>query len=100
MKNKSKDKHIETLEFAVYGGICGILGLLSIILLFIAVLECRPGIPNAIGRSIISISLAIMTIHFGKKSPTKQGISIVIFGIILLILVIILYIFGIIPCAT
>ena len=100
METQKKNKYNETLEFAVYGGICGILGLLSIILLFIAVLECRPAIPNAIGRSIISTALAIMTIHFGRRSKTKQGISLVLFGIILLVLVVLLYIFGIIPCAT
>jgi hypothetical protein len=99
VEKKNKIEGVETLQFAVYGGICGILGFLSIILLFIAVLECRPGIPNAIGRSIISTALAIMTMHFGRRSKTKQGISVIIFGIILLILVVLLYIFGIIPCA-
>ena len=94
MKNKKKSDITETLEFAVYGGICGILGLLSIILLFTAVLECRPGIPNAIGRSIITTALAIMTIHFGKRSPTKQGASVIILGIVILILVHLFYIFG------
>ena len=100
MKINEKNKYNETLEFAVYGGICGILGLLSIFFLFIAVLECKPAILNAIGRSIISTALAVMTIHFGRRSKTKQGFSLVLFGIILLILVVLLYIIGIIPCAT
>lgn len=100
VKIKRKIEGVETLQFAVYGGICAILGLLSLILLFIAVLECRPGIPNAIGRSIISIVLGLMAIHFGQRAKNhKQGIIVIFFGIVVLILVVILYIFGIIPCA-
>ena len=99
MKKKIEEGS-ESLQFVVYGGICGVLGLLSIALLIIAVLECRPGIPNAIGRSIISIALAILTIHFGKRAKnTKQGVLVILLGIALLILVGLLYIFGIVPCA-
>jgi hypothetical protein len=85
------------LEYAVYGGICGLLGILSIIVLFFAVLECTPAVINAIIRRIISTSLALLTIHFGWKSQTKEGKSVITLGIII-ILVIITYIFGIIPC--
>lgn len=98
-KNKKTGGDPETLEFAVYGGICGILGLLSIALLFIAVLECKPEILNVIGRSIISISLGLLSIHLGRKSKTKQGTLVILLGIGVLILVGLLYIFGIIPCA-
>jgi hypothetical protein len=97
---KGKKEGVETLEYAVYGGICGILGLLSILILLFAVLECRPAVINAIGRSIVSASLAILSIHFGKKSDTKEGKIVVLIGIIILILVVISYIFGIIPCAS
>jgi len=98
--NKKNNSSIETLEFAVYGGICGLLGLLSVVILFIAVLECRPAILNAIGRSIISISLSFLTIHFGRRSKTKEGKLVIILGIIVFVLVVVSYIFGIIPCAT
>jgi len=90
----------EKLQYAVYGGLCGILGILSVILLLISVLECRPAILNAIGRSIVSASLAIMAIHLGKKSDSKEGKSVIFLGLVILILVIISYIFGIMPCAT
>lgn len=98
--NKKNNSSIETLEFAVYGGICGLLGLLSVVILFIAVLECRPAVLNAIGRSIISISLSFLTIHFGRRSKTKEGKLVIILGIIVFVLVVVSYIFGIIPCAT
>lgn len=97
--NKRESKG-ELLEYAVYGGICGLLGILSIIVLFFAVLECTPAVINAIIRSIISTSLALLTIHFGWKSQTKEGKSVITLGIIIIILVIITYIFGIIPCIT
>ena len=94
-----KWKNIEDLQFAVYGGICGILGLVSLILLFIAVLECKPGIPNAIGRSLISLTLAILTIHFGYRARLfKEGKTVMLLGLSVLILIAILYIIGIIPC--
>ena len=99
-KKKEIYENPETLQFAVYGGICGILGLLSLIILFIAVLECKPAIPNAIGRSIISSALAILTIHFGYRAKEfKEGKTVMMLGGIILILVGILYIIGIIPCA-
>ena len=97
---KDKLKNVEDLQFAVYGGICCILGLLSLIILFIAVLECKPAIPNAIGRSIISSALAILTIHFGYRAREfKEGKTVMMLGSIILVLVGILYIIGIIPCA-
>jgi len=97
---KDKSKNVEDLQFAVYGGVCGILGLLSLIILFIAVLECKPAIPNAIGRSIISSALAILTIHFGYRAKEfKEGKTVMILGGLILVLVSILYIIGIIPCA-
>ena len=96
---RKKSSINETLEYAVYGGICGVLGLLSTLILFLAVLECKPAIINAIGRSIVSIGLALMTIHFGRKTKTKEGKSVILFGIVILIVVILCYIFGIIPCA-
>ena len=69
-----KKKNIEDLQFAVYGGVCGILGLLSLIMLFLAVLECRPAITNAIGRSLISSALGVLTIHFGYRARMfKEG---------------------------
>ena len=97
MNEKKKD--VEDLQFAVYGGICGILGLLSIILLFIAVLECKPGIPNAIGRSLISLALAILTIHFGYRARLfKEGKTVMLMGFVVIILIALLYVIGIIPC--
>jgi len=97
---KEKTKNTEDLQFAVYGGICWILGLLSLIILFIAVLECKPGIPNAIGRSIISSALAVLTIHFGYRAKDfKEGKTVMMLGGIILVLVSVLYIIGIIPCA-
>ena len=99
--NKENAKNKEDLQFAVYGGICGILGLISLIILFIAVLECKPAILNAIGRSIISSALAILTIHFGYRAKDfKEGKSVIIFGGIILVLVVVLYIVGIIPCLS
>lgn len=97
---EKKKKNIEDLQFAVYGGVCGILGLLSLIILFLAVLECKPAIPNAIGRSIISSALGVLTIHFGYRARLyKEGKSVILLGFAILILVGILYIVGIIPCA-
>jgi hypothetical protein len=64
-----------------------------------AVLECRPALLNAIGRSVVSISLSLLTIHFGRRSDTKQGKLVVILGILVMILVVLSYEFGIIPCA-
>lgn len=97
---KEKTKNTEDLQFAVYGGICWILGLLSLIILFIAVLECKPGIPNAIGRSIISSALGVLTIHFGYRAKDfKEGKTVMMLGGIILVLVCVLYIIGIIPCA-
>lgn len=97
---KEKSKNTEDLQFAVYGGICGILGLLSLIILFLAVLECKPAIPNAIGRSIISSALGLLTIHFGFRARLfKEGKTVMMFGGLILVLVGILYIIGIIPCA-
>jgi hypothetical protein len=98
MFKKIKDN--EDLQFAVYGGICGIIGLLSLIILFIAVYDCKPAILNAVGRSILSSALAVLTIHFGYRARMfKEGKTTILLGIILLILVGIVYIFGIIPCA-
>jgi len=95
-----KKKNVEDLQFAVYGGVCGILGLLSLIILFIAVLECKPAIANAISRSILSSALGVLTIHFGYRARMfKEGKTVMLFGGFLLILVGILYIVGIIPCA-
>ena len=92
-------KNIENLQFAIYGGICGILGLFSIIILFFAVLDCKSAIYNAIGRSLISLALGILTIHFGYRAREfKEGKTVMIFGAIILVLVGILYIIGIIPC--
>lgn len=97
---KEKTKNTEDLQFAVYGGICWILGLLSLIILFIAVLECKPAIPNAIGRSIISSALAVLTIHFGYRAKEfKEVKTVMMLGGIILVLVGVLYIIGIIPCA-
>ena len=93
-------KNIEDLQFAVYGGVCGILGLLSLIILFVAVLECKPAIPSAIGRSLISLTLGVLTIHFGYRARMfKEGKTIMVLGLTVLILVVLLYILGIIPCA-
>jgi hypothetical protein len=95
-----KKKNIEDLQFAVYGGVCGVISLLSLIILFFAVLECKPAVSNAIGRSILSSALGILTIHFGYRARMfKEGKTIILLGIIILILVGILYIVGIIPCA-
>ena len=97
---KNKLKNVEDLQFAVYGGVCGIIGLLSLIILFFAVLECKPGIPNAIGRSILSSALGVLTIHFGYRARMfKEGKSVMLLGCVVLILVGILYMVGIIPCA-
>ena len=94
-----KKKDVEDLQFAVYGGVCGILGLLSLIILFFAVLECRPAIPNAIGRSLISSALGIITIHFGYRARLfKEGKTIILLGVVILILIALLYGIGIIPC--
>jgi len=94
-----KKKNIEELQFAVYGGVCGIIGLLSLFILFLAVLECRITIPNAIGRSILSSALGVLTVHFGYRARMfKEGKTIILLGFIVLILVVILYIVGIIPC--
>lgn len=94
-----RKKNVEDLQFAVYGGICGILGLLSIIILFFAVLECKPAIPNAIGRSLISTAIGLLTIHFGYRARSfKEGKTVIILGIIILILIALLYGIGIIPC--
>jgi len=95
-----KKKDIEDLQFAVYGGVCGIIGFLSLIILFFAVLECKPAIANAIGRSILSSALGVLTIHFGYRAREfKEGKTVMMFGGFLLVLVGILYIVGIIPCA-
>ena len=94
-----KKKNVEDLQFAVYGGICGILGLLSLIILFLSVLDCKTGISNAIGRSLISLALSILTIHFGYRARLfKEGKITILLGFFLIILLIILYIIGIIPC--
>jgi len=94
-----KKKDVEDLQFAVYGGVCGILGLLSLIILFFAVLECRPAIPNAIGRSLISSALGIITIHFGYRARLfKESKTIILLGVVILILIALLYGIGIIPC--
>ena len=99
----NEDKKIsgrETLQFAVYGGISGMIGLVSLLLLFFTAYRCQPeDITNAIINSIISISLGVLTINFGRKaSNNKQGISMIILGVIILIFVIIMYITEIIPC--
>ena len=97
---KKKKKNIEDLQFVVYGGVCGLIGLLSLIILLIAVLECKPAVPNAIGRSILSSALGILTIHFGYRARMfKEGKTMILFGCIILTLVGIVYIFGIFPCA-
>ena len=86
----------ETLQFAVYGGISGMLGLLSIILLFLTTLKCSSGVNNAVG---LSIALSILTIHFGLRAKTHEGKLVIILGIAVLILVGLIYAIGIIPCA-
>lgn len=98
IKNKIRD--LEDLQFAVYGGVCGIIGLISILILFFAVLECKPAILDAIGRSIISSTIGILTIHFGYRAREfKEGKTVMVLGGVVLILVCLLYIIGIIPCA-
>jgi hypothetical protein len=97
---KKETKNIEDLQFVVYGGICGMLGLLSLIILFFAVLECKPAIPNAVGRSLISSALGVLTIHFGYRAREfEQGKTVILLGCAVLILVGILYVVGIVPCA-
>ena len=97
---KKETKNIEDLQFVVYGGICGMLGLLSLIILFFAVLECKPAIPNAVGRSLISSTLGVLTIHFVYRTREfKQGKTVILLGCAVLILVGILYVVGIVPCA-
>ena len=97
---KKETKNIEDLQFAVYGGICGMLGLLSLIILFLAILECKPAIPNAVGRSLISSTLGVLTIHFVYRTREfKQGKTVILLGCAVLILVGILYVVGIVPCA-
>jgi len=98
MKNKKLKEAPESLQFAVYGGICGVIGLFSIVFLFFAVYECKPGLIDAVARSIVSITLALMSIHFGMRSKTREGIYIIILGISVIIIVSLLYIIGIIPC--
>jgi hypothetical protein len=96
---EKKKKNIEDLQFAIYGGVCGIIGLLSLIILSIAVLECKPAIPNAIVISILSSALGILTIHFGYRARMlKEGKIVMLLGFAALILIAILYIIGIIPC--
>ena len=98
IKNKVRD--LEDLQFAVYGGVCGIIGLISVLILFFAVLECKPAILDAVGRSIISLTMGILTIHFGYRAKEfKEGKTVMILGGVVLILVGLLYIIGIIPCA-
>jgi hypothetical protein len=100
VEKKKKSTNIEDLQFAVYGGVCGIIGLLSLVILFFAVLECKPAIPNAIGRSILSSALGFLTIHFGYRARMfKEGKTVILLGLVILILVGILYLIGIIPCA-
>jgi hypothetical protein len=98
---KDIGKDIEKLQFAVYGGICGIIGLLSLIILFFSVLECKPAILNAILRSIISSALGILTIHLGYRSKEfKEGKIVIVLGMLIFIVIILLYIFGIVPCLS
>ena len=68
--------------------------------LILAVLECKPAIPNAVGRSLISSTLGVLTIHFGYRTREfKQGKTVILLGCAVLILVGILYVVGIVPCA-
>jgi len=102
-KNKESTLGREPLEYAVYGGICGMLGVMVFIFLFIAVVleSCRPPIYLSVGRSLICIILSIMTLYFGYQArATKQGITVILLGIAVLLLVGILYIVGIIPCVV
>jgi len=96
---EKKKKNTEDLQFAVYGGVCGIIGLLSLIILLFAVLECKPAVINAIFRSILSSSLGILSIHFGYRARMfKEGKTVMLLGASVIILVSIIYIIGIIPC--
>lgn len=98
MLEKNSMKSPETLQFAVYGGITGMLGLLSLVLLFFSAFNCKAGLINAIGLSILSIVLSFMTITFGKRAKTYEGKLVIILGLVILIVVILLYVFGVIPC--
>jgi hypothetical protein len=95
---KIKDSNVESIRFAVYGGICGLLGFLTTIFLFFSILDCTENIINAIGLSIVSISLAVLTVHFSRRSDTRQGKIVLALGIALVIIILLIYVFGIIQC--
>jgi len=88
-----KEKNIENLQFAVYGGICGVLGLVSIILLFLSGFDCKSDIFLMIGTSIICFILGCLAIFFGLKAKKHiQGKSVITLGVIVFILLALVYI--------
>ena len=91
-----KEKNVENLQFAVYGGICGVLGFLTIVLLFFANFDCKSDILFIIGTSIASSFLGVLSIFFGLKARRYiQGKSVIILGLIVVFIVWLFYYFGI-----
>ena len=90
--NMSKDKNVENLQYAVYGGICGVFGLLTLLFLFLSGYNCKSESAMMIGVSIISGLLGFLTFLFGFKAKKHiQGKGIIGLGVLDFILLILLY---------
>jgi len=89
---KNRDKNIENLQYAVYGGICGVFGLLALLLLFFSGFNCKSDALLMIAVSFVCGILGFLAIFFGLKAKKHiQGKSIILLGILIFVLLVLLY---------
>jgi len=88
-------------KFPLYGYISSTIAILFFIADFLYLIDkCPFGISTVIRISFIQVILAILAMYFGCCSETKKAKISIIFGLIVILLVILYYIFVIHPCIS
>jgi len=90
---------VDKTRFPLYGYLSSSIALLFFLAHFLYLIDrCPYGISTVIRISFIQVILAIFAMYFGCCSETKKAKISIIFGLIIIILVTLYYIFIINPC--
>lgn len=92
---------IDKTRFPLYGYICSGIALLFFLAHILYLIDrCPFGISTVIRLSMIQVILAILAMYFGCCSETKKARISIIFGLVVILLVVLYYIFVIHPCIS